>query len=176
MKFNNRENEEVKLLDGRTVWLSRSVAVVAVILVHIRDEVFVLTEKRSEKMDEPNKWAVVSGYLDFDESGIEAIKREIFEETSFDIEEHKMDLIHDNKGQPFYVHTDPNIDAKQNVSLTYLFVYYMQDLPRYVEEFKDSEISQVKWMNVKDLDKVDTSWAFNHDLRIKIAIEKLKEE
>ena len=52
MEFKNRANEEVKLVDGRTVWLSRSPAVVGVILVKVEDEIFVLTEKRSEIMDD----------------------------------------------------------------------------------------------------------------------------
>ena len=171
MKFKNRANEEVKLVDGRTVWLSRSPAVVGIILVEVSGEIFVLTEKRSEMMDEPNKWAVVSGYLDWDESGIEGIKRETFEETSFNIDSHKKDLIWDNDEQPFYVHTDPWTDAKQNVSLSYIFVYNMK-LSKEVETFTDAEISEVKWMNVKDLQKIDTFWAFNHDERIEMAIQK----
>ena len=66
MKFKNRANEEVKLVDGRTKWISRSPAVVGVTFINVGKEIFILTEKRSAKMDEPNKWAVVSGYLDWD--------------------------------------------------------------------------------------------------------------
>jgi len=172
MKFKNRGNEEVKLVDGRTVWLSRAPAVVGIILVDIEDETFVLTEKRSSLMDEPNKWALISGYLDWDESGIEGVKREIFEETSFNTEKHSNNLIFDSNEQPFYVHTDPNTDEKQNVSLTYVFWYNMKELPKYVEEFKDKEISEVKWMKVKNLYNIDTTWAFDHDKRIIMAYRK----
>jgi len=143
MKFTNRPNEEVKLVDGRTAWLSRSPAVVA------------------------------SGYLDWDESGIEGIKREVFEETSFNIDNHDSDLIFDYDEQPFYVHTDPLTDALQNVSLSYIFWYEMDELPIYPEKFKNNEISEVKWLNVKDINTMG-KWAFNHDERIEMAINKFQ--
>ncbi len=99
--FKNRGNEEVELKDGRKVWLSRSPAVVAVILGIERDNIYVLTEKRSAMMDEGNKWAVVSGYMDWDEDGMEAIVRETYEETSFHMPQYENNLVFNNDGDPF---------------------------------------------------------------------------
>ena len=174
--FKNRGNEEVELKDGRKVWLSRSPAVVAVILAveESTDRIFVLTEKRSAIMDEPNKWAVVSGYMDWDETGMEAIVRETYEETSFYIPKFENQLRFDNDGDPFYVHTDPKTDAKQNVSLSYIFIYQFDNIPRYVEQFKDKEISEVKWMEISEVFQGGKQWAFNHDERIEMAVEKFQ--
>jgi len=168
----NRANEEIKLPDGRTIWLSRSPAIVAIVLIYVGKDLFVLTEKRSDLMDEPKKWSAPSGYLDWNESGFEAVQRELLEETSFDITAYEEYLDFDNNKQPFYVHTDPWTDAKQNISLTYVLIYNMKKLPLHIEDFKDKEIDKIKWMNVNDLEKIDTSWAFNHDERIMMAINK----
>ncbi len=174
--FKNRANEEVKLQDGRTVWLSRSPAIVGVILAMDNDDVYLLAEKRSAMMDEPNKWALVSGYLDWDENGYDGIVRETFEETSFYIPFFKDQLIFDNDRQPFYAHTDPHTDAKQNVSLTYIFIYEMDEIPWHVQEFSDPEIDQVKWLKVNtEVFDVGKDWAFHHDERIAMAIDKYNE-
>jgi len=168
MEFKNRLNEEAELVDGRIVWLSRASAIVAVILIKVKDETYVLTEKRSEIMDEPNKWAVPSGYLDWDENGLEGIIREVYEETSFFIPDYEDSVVH-SSDQPFYVHSDPWSDAKQNVSLSYLFMYKMDRIPREVEQFKDKEIAEVKWVNVEDIFSIG-DWAFDHDRRIQMAL------
>jgi len=174
--FKNRGNEEVELKDGRKVWLSRSPAIVGIILAteYNSDNIYVLTEKRSAMMDEPNKWAVVSGYLDWDENGMEGIIRETYEETSFHIPSHEKNLVFNNDGQPFYAHTDPNTDAKQNVSLTYIFIYEFMKLPREVESFKDKEIKEVKWMEISEVFQGGKEWAFYHDERIEMAVEKFQ--
>jgi len=174
-EFKNRGNEEVELKDGRKVWLSRSPAVVAVILATERgnDNIYVLTEKRSAMMDEGNKWAVISGYMDWDETGMEGIMRETYEETSFHIPSHENSLVFNNEGDPFYVHTDPKTDAKQNVSLSYIFIYEFDKLPKEVESFQDKEISAVKWMEISEVFKIK-EWAFDHDLRIEMAVEKFQ--
>lgn len=173
--FKNRGNEEVKLPDGRTVWLSRSPAVVVVVLGIYMDNIFVLTERRSAKMtDEPNKWAIVSGYLDWDESGWEGITRELYEETGFDVRKYKNQLIFDNDEQPWFVNTDPR-ENRQNVSMTYIMIYdFTKGLPKEVESFQDSEIAEVKWMPIEHVLNSGKQWAFNHDERIEMAVEKFQ--
>ena len=172
--FKNRANAEHKLADGRTLWESRSPAVVAVILGIVGDNIYALTEKRSAMMDEPNKWAVVSGYMDWDENGYEAIVRETYEETSFYIPNWESRLVFDHNKEPFYVHTDPKTDAKQNISLSYVFIYEFKEVPREIEQFKDKEISQVKWMEISEVFQ-EKNWAFDHDKRIEMAIEKFQQ-
>lgn len=172
--FKNKGNEEVELKDGRKVWLSRSPAIVAVILGIVDDNIYALTELRSSIMDEPNKWAVVSGYLDWDENGYEGIVREVYEETSFYIPKWENRLVFDNNKEPFYVHTDPATDAKQNVSLSYVFIYDFKELPREVESFKDKEIAKVKWMEISEVFDGKKEWAFHHDERIAMTVEKFQ--
>ena len=173
--FKNRGNEEVDLPDGRKVWLSRSPAVVAVVLGIYKDNIFALTEKRSKTMmDEPGKLAIVSGYLDWDESGWDGITRELFEETGFDVRKYKGNLIFDNDQQPWFVNTDPG-ENRQNVSLTYIMIYdFTKGLPREVEQFQDSEIESVRWMPVEKVFSTGNQWAFNHDERIEMAVEKFQ--
>ena len=77
-------------------------------------------EKRSPIMDQPGKWCVPCGYMDCDESGIEAVIREVFEETSFYIPDLKHRLKSDNKGQPFFINTDPS-ENRQNIAITSSF-------------------------------------------------------
>ena len=173
--FKNRANAEHKLPDGKTVWESRSPAVVGVVLGIHKDNIFVLTEKRSSTMqDEPNKLAVPSGYLDWDESGWEGICRELYEETGFNVERYKNSLIFDNDQQPWFVNTDPK-ENRQNVSLSYIFIYdFSKGLPREVESFENSEIDSVKWMPVERVFDSEKEWSFLHNERIEMAVEKFQ--
>jgi len=97
-----------------------------------------------------------------------------YEETSFYIPQWKNRLVFDNDEQPFYVHTDPTTDAKQNVSLTYIFIYDFERIPREIEQFKDKEISEVKWMEISEVFQDGKEWAFHHDVRIEMAVEKFQ--
>jgi len=170
--FKNIGNKSYQIGDEE-IWVSRSPAVVAVIFGLYKRDIYVLIQKRSETMrDEPGKFALVSGYLDWNESGYEGIIRETYEETSFYIPDFKNQCIFNNNMQPFYVHTDPNTDALQNVSLTYIFIYDFKKsgLPLEVEKYKNEEIDIIKWEKVENIDQHD--FAFYHDERIKMAIEK----
>lgn len=173
--FKNKGNEEVKLPDGRTVWLSRSAAVVGVVLGIYKDNIFALTEIRSKTMmDAPGLMAIPSGYLDWDESGWEALCRELYEETGFDVRKYKGNLIFDNDEQPFFVRTDPG-ENRQNIAMSYVMIYdFSKGLPKEVETFKNSEIESVKWIPVERIFDNGNDWAFNHDKRIEMAVEKFQ--
>jgi len=179
-KFNNRQNEEIKV-DGKTYWISRSVAVVGVHLAEHNDKMYVLVEKRSAKMDCPGKWAVVSGYLDWDESAYDAVLRETIEETGFDVLENRYWQVYNNNEEPIKVSSDPSRDARQNVTLIYMFVYeYADGLPLEVESFKNDEVDDVMWLDVELLSNDGlfsdpNVWAFHHDDVINNAIRKYNE-
>lgn len=164
IQFKNRPNTEHRI-NGKIVWESRSAAVVAVILGKWKGDTYVLMEKRSPIMDQPGKWCVPCGYMDWDESGIEAVIREVFEETSFYIPDLKHRLKSDNKGQPFFINTDPS-ENRQNIAITYGMVFDFNDvgLPKYVTEYSNSEISSVLWIKLNEVNYLDV--AFNHDKRI----------
>src|SRR4030042_984708 len=82
--------------NGESLWYSRAVAVVGLILAHdyIWDW-YVLANKRGKNTpDFQGYWSLPCGYLDFNETCEEAIIREIFEETGLKIQKDRyLDLI-----------------------------------------------------------------------------------
>lgn len=168
--FKNRPNKFHKDKDGKAFWESRSVAVEAVVFAIYGEHAYVLIEKRSAKMmDSPGLWCVPCGYLDYDESGWEAIVRELYEETGLDVEAYNASIIATNNRQPFGVITDPR-QNRQNVVLEYCIVMdfnkSMQKFPDYVSSYKNKEIAEIRWMPFDDRTNSEYVWAFNHDERI----------
>lgn len=73
---------------GKKYWISRSMAVHGILLVHdyVRNCVFLLIENRGPGCpDEIGKWANPTGYLDWDETLKEALYREVWEELGLDL-------------------------------------------------------------------------------------------
>jgi ADP-ribose pyrophosphatase YjhB (NUDIX family) len=166
-KFHNRPNPQI--------WISRAPALVGVIFMFCSDGCKILIIKRSEIMDEPNKYAAPSGYLDWNETGFEGITREIYEETSFYLPEYQKFCIFDYNKEPFFTQTDYKVDKKQNVSLYYILVYDFIDnkdaIPINIENFHCKETTEVKLMKMTDFFNNNLDWAFHHDERIKQALE-----
>lgn len=175
--FNNTSNECIKSTEGKEYWISRSVALVANLFAKVNDNLYILTEKRSMKMDSPGLQCLVCGYLDWDETGWEGITREIFEETGIEIEKLRKDVVYDNNKQPYYVKTEID-ENKQNVSLNYVILYDFDKDGHYVmlesEKFNDAEIDEVKWIHVDEI--FNYKWAFAHDKRINLSIDHLLEK
>ncbi|MDD5648858.1 MAG: NUDIX hydrolase [Candidatus Nanoarchaeia archaeon] len=167
--FENKPNTEYKV-GGKTIWESRSVAVVGVILAQWNKKVYTLIEKRSKNMpDSPGKWCLPCGYLDWDETGYEALIREFYEETSLYLPNYKNQLLFNNDEQPFFVNTDPS-ENRQNVSLSYITIFdFLEEksLPLEILNFKNSEIDEIKWVELLDL--IEYDFAFNHEERIVMA-------
>ena len=186
-EFNNRPNDHIRFgFDSKTYekpikidyWISRAPAVVGIIFtLGLEGGVRVLVIKRSKNMrEEPLKFGAPSGYLDWDETGFEAITREVFEETSLYLPDYSPFLMYNNNKQPFYVQSDPTKDKNQNVSLTYVMVYNFKDSPDFfpeeIEKYTDRETAKVEWLNLNNFYNTDNrEWAFNHDERIKMAHE-----
>lgn len=183
-EFKNRENEKTKTEDGRTVFLSRSCAVAVTVFwkyIEKVDETFrqqkieVLLVKRRDDMDtEPGRWCLPCGYLDYDESLYEAALRELFEETGVYIHDYLYDhevLRSLEKGsvQPQMIHSEPGEDALQNV--TAHFVFQTIDGKRPELKPQESEVQEVKFVPVSDLDQYDI--AFGHAKRIRIFFDSL---
>ena len=174
--FKSRENK-VHIVDGREVWESRSTAVGAIIFGYSdKDEnVYVLVEKRSNKMPEgAGLWAVPSGYLNYDEDAWDAMRRELYEETSFFVDKYKKQLIFSNDKEPLFTFTKPT-ENRQNVILWFCLVYDFSKtgLPREIESFKDSEIDAIRWISVEDVFSNKYKWAFKHDERVRNALTKI---
>jgi len=170
-KFKNRVNPQI--------WISRAPAVVGIVFAFgVEGGSRVLRIKRSENMDEPNKYGAPSGYLDWDENGFDAMVREVYEETSMYLPDYDPFLTFNNHEQPFYVHTDPTTDKLQNVSLTYLMVYDFHKEPNFfpteIENYTDFETSKVEWLRLQDFYNCQDEWAFNHNKRIEMAMRYFK--
>ena len=160
MKFNNRENECVKTEDGRTVWLSRSVAVVGLISAKVQNELYVLGCLRGDAVDNSGKMCLVCGYLDWDETGHEAVVRETWEEANLNL------LNYGINPYPVYVNTNPKDDNLQNITLYYNVNIIQKTLPKVSNvNCAPGEIDNTFWIPIDEIDNYE--WAFNHKNRIK---------
>lgn len=174
MIFNNRENECVELTDGRKVWLSRACAVVA--SVYIKDisdgNWYVAMVKRGEGLpDEVGKWVMPCGYLDWNETLSDASKREVYEETGLNIDAIRNNLDYKYcddyvEEQPSLVTSNPNGDAKENVSHHFVLAGEFNKLPEFDINLIDpkGECADIKWIKFSDLVSMEENKqiAFGH--------------
>jgi 8-oxo-dGTP pyrophosphatase MutT (NUDIX family) len=161
--FNNIENK-VYNIDNKEIWLSRSCAVIGVVFATFGHDLFVLAEKRSAIMEAGGLWAVPGGYMDWNESGWDAIRREIYEETNFFIDDYKDYLEDNNYEQPIFVKTEPD-ENRQNISLRYgIFIEYNStQLPHLSLDHNEveGEVEKAWWMPISDINNYE--WAFSHN-------------
>lgn len=166
-KFANRHNECIKV-DGKEYWISRSVAVVALVNVIVDGKSHVLINQRGPGTpDFQGYWNLPCGYLDWDESGIQAAKREIYEETGLDID--KYDFKYNE--QPVFVITD-KINNKQNVTLYYNFTiktneyeFALMKVDFNMDNSEKEEVSDIQFIEPKNVSKY--KFCFSHEIRIK---------
>ncbi len=130
-------------------------AVVDAILV--KDDKLLLV-KRSKKLIEGGKWALPGGYIDRDESIREAIKREVLEETGYQVKNTILFTITDDiKG----VKKD-----RQNIS----FVFICQ-IGELVSK-PDWEVEEARWFELNSLPVKETI-AFDHHHLIELYKQSL---
>lgn len=171
--------------DGKEYWISRSLAVVGIIRaikypephMSTAPKFYYLVSKRGKGCpDYVGKWNITCGYLDFDETRIEALYREIKEELGLDIaggiKQQEID------GAPrvygtFKVSEDdrPEHDPRQNVVFRYIVEV---DYDWIVEQINNGtintntisrggegdEVDEIALISNSDLEKYE--WAFNH--------------
>ena len=123
--------------------------------------------------DAPGKYVVPGGYIDWDENGWNALRREVYEETSFLIDKYDEYLIYNNDKEPFYIMTEPK-ENKQNICLNYCLAFDFEKigLPNETKKYIDKEVAKIKWIPINEIEIYD--WAFSHDIRISAALEKFK--
>lgn len=159
--------------DDKEYWVSRSVAVIAFLIAKDKyNNTYVLTVKRGKGTPDPEfvgAYCAPCGYLDYDETTVEAAARELKEETGIELSTSLFKLIE--------VNSDPNFDKRQNVCFEYLIAPNLSKLSKEELEkqfttanAEDEEVSSIQFINIKELDKY--KWAFNHDSLIKELIDK----
>lgn len=186
--FKNKPNELIskKNIGDKKFFNSRSVALVASILFYNEDmqEYFVLLGKRGSDTPDLNqrgKWNMPCGYLDWNETAVEGIKREVWEETGLDL-----DIIMSNSAYkviydkdfvnetPWKVQTQPNY-SRQNVSLYFGFEFSGRFFPHLTNENAEpGEVEDVTWIPLSELIELENEIAFNHYFRINEFTEHTK--
>ena len=139
---------------GREYWISRSVAVV--VAVFTKNSVLVI--QRGKGTPDPeyvDKYCLPCGYLDFDETCVQAAQRELKEETglTFPISDFKLVSINDI----------PNSDKRQNITFR-----FRTELGGYIDDWELSdkfsetnEVSDIKWIDLREINNY--KWAFGHE-------------
>lgn len=137
--------------DGKTYWVSRSVAAVSYVYT-IKDGVsMVLANKRGPGL--PNnvgKWNAPSGFLDYGETVEQCAIRETYEETGVRIPNAILKEIDDNPSRP-----------NQNILFRfYTFVEYQEPNTEHCEP---NEVEEVKWIPLTELN--DYEWTSETHLK-----------
>ncbi len=126
----------------------RHVTTVAVVVDNLEKLTEILLVKRAAELSTcPGLWAFPGGFLDRDERVKTAARREILEETGYEVTGEPQFLLWDD--------TPERGDDRQNV----VFVRLCQAGERVTEP--DAESSQVEWFKVDELPPQE-QWAFNH--------------
>lgn len=145
--------------NGETLWYSRSVVVSCYTFARNQEgEWCALVNKRGPGL--PNNvglWNTVTGYLDFYESNIDAVRRETKEETGVDLPEECISLSY----------TRVNKEGDQNVVFGHvcLLPETTDKYPISTEFCEPGEVEEARWMPISEVDKYE--WANHHNVNIK---------
>ena len=153
--------------DGKQYWISRSVAVVGII-VGVKDGLIkstLVSQRGPGCPDFVGSWACTCGYLDWDETAEEGLVREIYEELGIKIDKDRVFLKE--------IVTDPKENSRQNIILRYVIPIPQKDLEELYQIAlkglsnsssrggESCEVSDIKLIGITDI--TNYSWAFNHD-------------
>lgn len=110
---------------------------------------------------ESGKWGLLGGFFGRDENLIEAVKREVMEESGWKIDNLKLFRINDNPHRP---HED-----RQNVDIIFI--------ANAVKQIKtsDEEVSKLQWFNLDKLPPKDEI-AFDHGDAIELYKKYLRKK
>ncbi len=176
-----KENFQIQdVKTGKVYWISRAMAVTGVIMASDGNEFYFLLERRGSGCpDNVGKLCSVCGYLNWDETRIDALKRETYEETGLKIS--------DSQICEFETIDDPGRDAKQNVVTRYLIAFNYQVLLKYLEDGtintdtksrggEENEVSEFVLMSLSDIDSLGSDdFAFGHKEMIHEILNSLEE-
>lgn len=150
--------------EGKTYWISRSIAVSCFVFAIINKKWCVLANKRGEGVpDFKGYWNVPCGYLDWDETTKDAAIREVYEETGVKLET-----------ATFWGINDQPTENHQNVTFRFYSILGNSQIKNLNIDSnsrggEEQEVDAVKWIPVSEMNNYD--WAFDHDIIIKDFIE-----
>jgi len=163
--FNNIQNKQI--------FISRSSTSVSIVLIMRNNQYYVLASKRDNpSLTDNGKWCMPCGYLDYNESLLQASIRETYEETGFDLTDIKLHdfTFYSKEDCPWRVHSQVKLkDNVQNISNWFKFVINFKDEFPILSK-KTSESIDSRWIREADIDGYE--WAFNHDVIIKKCIKE----
>lgn len=155
--------------EGKTYWISRSVAVVGLVFLKFNNCWHVLANKRGKGCpNEVGKWCCPCGYLDYNEDGFQAVSREVYEETGINIP------------SEYFNPVEVKYSTHGNQNVSHIFVCVLNDnlpglslIPNALHCEKD-EVDDIEWVDVEQFDvyKTNYDWAFGHELFIQKYFEK----
>jgi 8-oxo-dGTP diphosphatase len=146
---------------GREYWISRSIAVVIFLVASDKEgNKYILTTIRGTGTPDPEfvgKHCVPCGYLDYDETIVQAAARELKEETGLTIPISDFKLIGFNDV--------PESDKRQNITFRYFINSQvpMEDLRKLLtsKNSEENEIGGLSFINLFNIESYE--WAFNHN-------------
>lgn len=146
---------------GKKYWISRALAVCAILIVHEGRKSWILLQQRGPGCpDYVGAWSHTCGYLDYDETLRGALAREIHEELGINIENPDIKITEHSKND------QPSADPRQNVT-----VRYVVEIPKskvshidFDSESRGGEAAEVSGITLADVSKgvPDLEFAFNH--------------
>lgn len=144
--------EDKDIIHKKGLW-HREIA----ILIQNEKGEYLIQKRSANKKQAPNKWCLTAGHVDAGEEYIKAAIREAKEEIGINIAEEELITLGLFK-QPF----KNNITTNNNFTKYY---YYKTD--KKIEEYKIQleELSQVKYISLKELERIikekDENYAFS---------------
>lgn len=151
--------------EGKTYWVSRSVAVACFVFTTINDKICVLANQRGEgSADFHGYWNAPCGYLDFGETTAEAAIRETYEETGVQLRSVEFVGFEDNP-------------RSEHQNITFRYCSYVSDNTLITDIYnlnggEVDEVANVKWIPYDELDNY--KWAFGHKELIINLLEQWK--
>lgn len=163
--------------DGKKYWISRSVAVHGTLEVCNQEtgNNYLLVIKRGQGCpDEIGKWADITGYVDWDETLEEALKREIYEEIGLDLQKvkHVIKLSGVNE-----------FGKKQNITIIYRVLLNYSEIKDLIDKGvincdtksrggEEGEVDEIGLIAITTGKKVvESEFAWNHGKLINKIIE-----
>lgn len=151
--FRNISNTQAIDTEGNACWNSRSVAVVVVPFFRCNRNTYLPLGVRADHLSEAGKWGLPCGFIDWNESARDCVRRETYEELGIDLLDYGS-----IPEQPSYVVTEPNPSEGDVISLRFYLCFDTKILPKLRVS---DEVKKVSWVKPFHRDFCILDMAFN---------------